>query len=40
MTKLPNGDVFYLTGVFREVRAPEKLVYTWRWEAEPDKEAP
>lgn len=28
----PQGEVFYLTGAYREVRAPERLVYTWRWE--------
>lgn len=36
MRKLPDGDVFYLSGTYREVKAPEKLVYTWRWEAEPE----
>jgi uncharacterized protein YndB with AHSA1/START domain len=28
----PQGEVFYVTGAYREVRAPERLVYTWRWE--------
>ena len=36
MRKLPDGPVFYLSGTYREVRPPEKLVYTWRWEAEPE----
>ena len=36
MRKLPNGDIFYLSGTYREVRTPEKLVYTWRWESEPE----
>ncbi len=36
MRKLPDGEIFYLTGVYREVRAPERLVYTWRWEAKPE----
>ena len=36
MRKLPDGDIFYLTGAYREVRPPEKLVYTWRWESEPE----
>jgi uncharacterized protein YndB with AHSA1/START domain len=31
----PAGDLFYLTGVFREVDAPSRLVYTFRWE-DPD----
>ncbi len=37
MRKLPDGQVFYLTGTYREVRPPERLVYTWRWEAEPEQ---
>lgn len=36
MSKLPEGDVFYLAGTYREVSPPEKLVYTWCWEAEPE----
>ncbi len=36
MKKLPDGQIFYLTGTYREVRPPERLVYTWRWEAEPE----
>ena len=30
--KPPDGEVSYLTGEYRVVTAPEKLVYTWRWE--------
>jgi len=36
MRKLPDGEVFYLSGAFREVKPLEKLVYTWSWEAEPE----
>lgn len=36
MRKLPDGDIFYLSGTYREVRPPERLVYTWRWEAKPE----
>ncbi len=36
MRKLPDGAIFYLSGAYREVKAPEKLIYTWRWEAEPE----
>ena len=36
MRKLPDGELFYLSGTYREVRHPEKLVYTWHWEAEPE----
>jgi uncharacterized protein YndB with AHSA1/START domain len=30
--KNPKGKLFYVVGKYREVRPPEKLVYTWRWE--------
>src|SRR5687768_9113151 len=30
--KPPEGETFYLAGVFREVQPPERLVYTWQWE--------
>jgi uncharacterized protein YndB with AHSA1/START domain len=33
----PEGDLFYLSGEFREVEAPTRLVYTFRWE-DPDPE--
>ncbi|HSD52288.1 MAG TPA: SRPBCC domain-containing protein [Candidatus Methylomirabilis sp.] len=36
MRKLPDGEIFYLSGIYREVRPPERLVYTWRWEAKPE----
>jgi len=36
MSKLPDGEIFYLSGIYREVRPPERLVYTWRWEAQPE----
>ena len=28
----PGGEALLLTGTFREVVPPERLVYTWRWE--------
>jgi uncharacterized protein YndB with AHSA1/START domain len=28
----PKGEVFHLSGTYREVEAPARLVYTWRWE--------
>jgi uncharacterized protein YndB with AHSA1/START domain len=33
----PEGDAFFLTGVFREVNPPARLVYTFEWE-EPDED--
>jgi uncharacterized protein YndB with AHSA1/START domain len=28
----PDGEFFTAVGVFKEVKAPERLVYTWDWE--------
>lgn len=28
----PDGEFFTAVGEFREVKAPERLVYTWDWE--------
>ena len=28
----PSGDVMYLTGEYREVSPPGRLVFTWMWE--------
>jgi uncharacterized protein YndB with AHSA1/START domain len=30
--KKPDGEYFTAVGEFREVEAPERLVYTWDWE--------
>jgi uncharacterized protein YndB with AHSA1/START domain len=30
--KTPDGEFFTAVGVFKEVRPPERLVYTWDWE--------
>jgi uncharacterized protein YndB with AHSA1/START domain len=30
--KNPSGEFFTAAGVFKEVKAPERLVYTWDWE--------
>ena len=30
--KNPDGEFFTAAGEFREVKAPERLVYTWDWE--------
>lgn len=27
----PDGSAFIVSGAYREVRAPEKLVFTWAW---------
>jgi uncharacterized protein YndB with AHSA1/START domain len=40
--KLPAGEMYRGEGIFREVKAPEKLVFTWSWKKLPEKkgEAP
>jgi uncharacterized protein YndB with AHSA1/START domain len=30
--KTPDGEFFTAVGEFKEVKAPERLVYTWDWE--------
>lgn len=30
--KVPDGEFLTAVGVFKEVKAPERLVYTWDWE--------
>ena len=34
--RAPDGAEHHLIGVYRVVEPPRKLVYTWRWEHEPD----
>jgi uncharacterized protein YndB with AHSA1/START domain len=34
--KLPDGMVYLGRGVFREVKPPEKLVFTWAWKRAPE----
>jgi uncharacterized protein YndB with AHSA1/START domain len=29
---MPDGDAMIVTGAYSEVRRPERLAYTWRWE--------
>ncbi len=31
-----GGNVHTVAGAFREVKAPERLVYTWKWVDQPD----
>ena len=34
--RAPNGVTYVVTGTYREISAPHRLVYTWRWiEPEP-----
>jgi uncharacterized protein YndB with AHSA1/START domain len=35
MRRLADGVTKYVTGTYREIRAPERLAFTWRWEDEP-----
>ena len=36
--KPPEGDVFHLKGTYREIKPPERLVYTFQWEGAGMKE--
>ncbi len=37
--KSPDGEVYVVAGVVKELRAPERLSYTWRWlEDKPEDE--
>jgi len=31
-----GDDAFIVAGTYREIRPPERLVFTWRWEYEPE----
>ncbi len=37
--KTPEGRLYRGAGTYREVRAPERLVFTWKWEHEPAGES-
>ncbi len=32
----PEGSRLLLSGIYREIKSPEKLVFTWQWEGDPD----
>jgi uncharacterized protein YndB with AHSA1/START domain len=34
--KSPEGSVHTVSGVFREIVPPKKIVYTWKWENKPE----
>ena len=36
MKHLPKGTLHIATGVYKEIRPPEKLVFTWSWEGQPE----
>ena len=35
----PNGEEYDVGGVYREVVADEKLVFTWAWKSAPERES-
>jgi uncharacterized protein YndB with AHSA1/START domain len=35
----PNGEEYDVGGVYREVVANEKLVFTWAWQSTPERES-
>ena len=32
----PDGTRVFLCGTYREIKSPERLVFTWQWEGDPD----
>ncbi len=36
MKHLPTGKDHVATGIYREIRFPERLVFTWSWEGKPE----
>lgn len=34
--RAPDGAVHTATGTYREITPPERLVFTWRWEEQPE----
>ena len=32
----PEGDRYHLSGTYQEVQPPERLVFTWSWEGDPN----
>ena len=32
----PDGTRVLLSGTYREIKSPERLVFTWQWEGDPD----
>ena len=36
----PAGDLYMLEGTYREIRPPEKLVFTWSWVRTPPQKSP
>jgi uncharacterized protein YndB with AHSA1/START domain len=31
-----DDKVYIVVGVYQEIRPPDRLVFTWRWESEPE----
>ena len=38
-TQKADGEYFTAAGTYREVRPPEKLVFTWAWKTTPERES-
>jgi uncharacterized protein YndB with AHSA1/START domain len=37
--RMQNGDEHDVSGTYREVRFPRKLVFTWAWKSTPERES-
>jgi len=35
--RMPSGEIKTVRGVYREIRPPERLVFTWAWDGEDGK---
>ncbi len=36
MKGIAKGDMHVAKGIYREIKPPERLVFTWEWEGEPE----
>ena len=37
--RMPDGETHDVSGVYREVQAPRRLVFTWAWKSTPERES-
>jgi uncharacterized protein YndB with AHSA1/START domain len=37
--RMPDGEEHDVSGTYREVLAPRKLVFTWAWKSTPERES-
>jgi uncharacterized protein YndB with AHSA1/START domain len=37
--RMPDGETHDVSGVYREVQVPRRLVFTWAWKSTPERES-